>query len=217
MCSFNENNFSLSQTNKRIKDADLVPSLEVLKTCIDSYMKAFEAIGAKNVSDIRNLLKNKAKLTELAERTGLDEQKLILLRREIEGWIPKPVNLSDFFWLDQKNLHALELANIRTSHDLLNALSLSDTKNALLKNSGIQEKELSDLENLSSLMNVRWISPNFARVIHELGYTPQSLCSADAQKLTQEIDSCNKEKGYYKGKVGERDVKRLIFEAQFAL
>jgi hypothetical protein len=111
----------------------------------------------------------------------------------------------------------LELANITTSHDLVNALYLSDTKNALLKNSGIQEKELSDLENLSSLMNVRWISPNFARVIHELGYTPQSLCSADAQKLTQEIDSCNKEKGYYKGKVGERDVKRLIFEAQFAL
>jgi hypothetical protein len=59
MCSFNGNNFYLNKTNKRIKDADLVPSLESLKSCIDSYMKAFEAIGAKNVSNIRNLLKIK--------------------------------------------------------------------------------------------------------------------------------------------------------------
>lgn len=217
MGNFTEENISLTHIIKRIKETDLVPSLEILESCIDTYMKVLEKAGIKNLADLRKLLKNKAKLTDIASQTGLDEQMLILLRREIEGWIPKPVKLSDFFWLDQKILDALELANITTSHDVRNVLSNADTKKALLKNSGIHEKALSDLGNLCSLMNVRWISPNFGRVIHELGYTPQSLRSADAGKLTQEIDSYNKEKGYYKGKVGERDVKRLIFEAQFAL
>lgn len=217
MSSFNENDFSLSQIIERIKETDLVPSLEILKSCIDEYMKTLEKEGVKNLAGLRKLLKNKAKLAEIAGKTSLDEQMLILLRREIEGWIPKPVKLSEFYWLDQKILDASGQANITTSHDVLNVLSNADAKRTLLKNSGIHEKALSDLGNLCSLMNVRWISPNFGRVIHELGYTPQSLRSADAGKLTQEIDSYNKEKGYYKGKVGERDVKRLIFEAQFAL
>ncbi len=213
MSTSSEEDFTIKQIVKRIKETDLIPSLEILKSCIDEYMKTLEKEGVKNLAGLRKLLKNKAKLAGIAEKTSLDEQMLILLRREIEGWIPKPVKLVEFTWIDTKILEALEEEGIYTSHDFLNSLSIKDTKKALLKKTGIDEKKVKDLENLCALMNIRWISPNFARIIHELGFTPESLCSADAQKLTLQIDAYNKEKGYYKGKVGGRDIKRLIFES----
>src|SRR5512134_3714946 len=89
-------NINLDDLQKRIEATDLVPSRASLLEKIGTKMKALEQQGITTLADLRNELKTSKRLEVLAKSTGIGTQYLTLLRREIEGWFPKPSLLKDF-------------------------------------------------------------------------------------------------------------------------
>lgn len=205
---------SMEQAERRLLETDLIPSLQPLRTNANEIFHKLRKRSIANLGALRAELKTKAKIKKLAADSSIDEALLVLLNREIGGWIPKVREIDEFTWIETKDLEALKKAGVRSSAD---AYSLLDDENtlAVLRASGLEAGTIEEVARISRLLRVRWISPAFGKVIDELGYDVAGLRGADAARLTQAIDELNKRKSYYKGKVGERDIRRLIHEAGY--
>ncbi|KAB2929416.1 MAG: hypothetical protein F9K24_19765 [Leptonema illini] len=79
----------------------------------------------------------------------------------------------------------------------------------------IDEETLREIYGISNLMRIRWLSPTFTRIFYDLHYTVEKLHQARADLLAKEVDDYNRKVHYYKGKIGERDMNRIILESQY--
>ena len=63
---------------------------------------------------------------------------------------------------------------------------------------------------------MQWTSPTFARVLVAAGIDgAAALAEADADALCAAVAAANEDARYYRGKVGLRDIKRLIEAARY--
>jgi len=108
----NAEKVSLDDLRKRIEATDLIPSRACLTDSIKEKMNALEKQGIKTLASLRDKLKNSRQMDSVAKTTGIDAQYLTLLRREIEGYFPKPVSLKVFDWLPEEEIIKLEQIKI---------------------------------------------------------------------------------------------------------
>ncbi len=99
---------SLDDLQKRIEDTDLVPSRASLLNGMETKMRALKQGGVTSLAGLRHELRNPKRLEALSRATGVDKQYLVLLRREIEGYFPKPSALRAFDWLPGGEIAKLE-------------------------------------------------------------------------------------------------------------
>lgn len=208
--------FNSQKILQRIQKTDLVPSLDCIKPEADMILKMLEKKGFDTLEKIRKVLGNKKKVTEIAKEETIDEKLLILFRRELEGWIVKIRSIDEFDWIAPHELSKLKKNGIQNTEDVYEKIGEDQNRTKLSQEIKINKELIEEIYGISDLMRIRWLSPNFTRIIYELKYTVKKLQEADSKILCEEIDKYNKEKKYYKGKIGERDIKRIIFEAQFA-
>ena len=135
-------NISLGDLRKRIEATDLVPSRVSLLDKLGMKMKAFEQQGITTLAQLRNELKNSKRLEAVAKSTGIDTQYLILLRREIESYFPKPFALKTFKWLPQREIAKLEQHGIRDTAALYEATSSAKRKTKLVDSTGVDAATL---------------------------------------------------------------------------
>ncbi len=68
-----------------------------------------------------------------------------------------------------------------------------------------------ELRGLADLSRVQWVSPTFARALYEAGYGSCSdVAAARAEDVYEAVLRANGGGKYYKGKVGLRDMRRLV-------
>lgn len=207
---------SLDDLRKRIEATDLVPSRASLLDELGLKMKAFEKQGVTTLAQLRNELKTAKRLEALAKTTGVDVQYLTLLRREIESWFPKPPLLKDFDWLPQSEVAKLKRDGIRDSAALYEATDSKSKRTALAKSTGVDVATLETFAQLVDLTRVQWTSPTAARMLLEAGCTASAkLAKMDADELCQALARVNTGNRFFKGKIGLRDVKRLIHAAKY--
>jgi hypothetical protein len=212
----NAEKVSLDDLRKRLEATDLVPSRASLLEGLDAKMKALEKQGIVTLADLRNELKTSKRLETLAKSTGIGTDYLTLLRREIEGWFPKPPLLKDFNWLPKSEIAKLERNGIRDAATLYEATDSKSKRTALAKSTGVDIVTLETLAQLVDLTRVQWTSPTAARMLLEAGCTSSAkLAQADADELCEELARVNAGDKYFKGKIGLRDVKRLIQAARY--
>lgn len=179
-------------------------------------MKTLKQQGIRTLADLRNELKTSKRLDALVKATGIEQQYLTLLRREIEGWFPKPSLLKDFDWLPGSEITKLERNGIRDTAALYDATSSRQKRTALAKSTGADETVLKTLAQLADLTRVQWVSPVAARMLVEAGWkSATELARADADKLDEALARVNAGGRFFKGKIGLRDVKRLIHAARY--
>lgn len=83
---------------------------------------------------------------------------------------------------------------------------------------GIDTQTINDLFCLVNLTRIQWISPLAARCLFSAGYNNvKKAAKANAEKMCNELDRINKEKGFFKGKIGLRDIRRLIKAAAYVV
>lgn len=210
-----ESEYDLARIEQRITNTDLTPAIEPIRKDIHENLSRLEPCGVKDLGGLRRLLKDKKKLASVSARSGIAEDVLVLLRREIEGWFAEPVKLKDIAWLDPGIVDALARCDIFTSKDAYERLTADHQRGEIGQKSGVEQPVLEYVYQLSSLSRIRWVSPSVARVLIELGYDAEALKQADAGRLAKEIETLNGQQQYYKGKIGERDVARLIREAGY--
>ncbi len=207
--------FNSQKILQRIQQTDLIPSLDCIKTEAETILKKLKSKGFDNLEKIRNALKNKKKLEEIAQEVSIDEKLLILFKREIEGWIVKIRAIDEFEWIAPQYLKKVKEYGIKNAEDAYQKIGDDKSRKKLSQEKEIDDVIIKEIYGISNLMRIRWLSPNFTRIIYELNYTIDKIQKADHKKLCEEIDDYNKRMKYYKGKIGERDVNRIIFEAQF--
>ena len=69
---------------------------------------------------------------------------------------------------------------------------------------------------ISDLCRIQWVSPTFARVLVASGITSAAaVAKADPEALFHAISKANEDAKFYKGKIGLRDVRRLVAAATY--
>jgi predicted flap endonuclease-1-like 5' DNA nuclease len=211
-------NISLDDLQKRIEATDLVPSRTSLLDGIQAIMTALAGQGITTLARLRNELKNVKRLETLAKATGIDLQYLTLLRREIEGYFPKPIALKDFDWLPKGEIAQLEKNGIGDTAALYAVASSTGAGAELAKSTGVDAAVLESLAQLADLTRVQWVSPTAARMLVEAGYDSASkVAAANAEDLCEALARVNEGNRFFKGKIGLRDIKRLVRAASYVI
>jgi hypothetical protein len=207
---------SFNDLRKRIEATDLVPSRASLLEGLETKMKSLEKQGVVTLANLRNELKTSKRLEALAKSTGIGVEYLTLLRREIEGWFPKPSPLKDFDWLPKGEIAKLERNGIHDAAALYEATSTKSKRTALAKSTGVDVATLETFAQLVDLTRVQWTSPTAARMLLEAGCNSATkLAKMNADELCEALAQVNAGDKYFKGRIGLRDVKRLILAASY--
>src|SRR5512138_1513858 len=207
---------SLGDLQKRIEATDLVPSRAFLLDKLGPKMKALEQHGISTLACLRDELKTTKRLEAVATATGIDVQYLTLLRREIEGYFPKPFALKSFDWLPGSEIAKLEQSGIKDTAALYEATDTRQKKTALAKSTGVDGTIIETLTQLADLTRVQWVSPTAARMVIESGCkSAAELARADAGELDEAFLRVNAGNRLFKGRIGLRDIKRLIQAAHY--
>jgi hypothetical protein len=209
---------SLDDIRSRIKTTDLIPSRTALLEDIDAIFDRISQKGIRTWADMQKAIKNPKQLEGFSSEIGIDLQYLVLLRREIEGYAPKPFNLKEIDWVPQIVITRLLENGISNSETLFSKVNDTVPVEKFAEEVGIDNDVLHYLYNLSALSRVQWVSPTTARMLIEAGYaTCQQLASADKDELFASMDRVNKKGKYFNGTIGLRDIKRLIDAARYAI
>jgi hypothetical protein len=207
---------TLAGLKARIERTDLVPSRASLLDGMEKNFKALAGQGILTLAHLRTALKNAQRLESTAKKTGVDSKYLILLRREIEGYFPKPSPLKAFSWLPKSEIAKLEKTGIKETASLYEAAGNAGDRAELVKKTRINADTLDTIFRCADLVRVQWVSPTTARMLVETGCDSASrLAAADPEKLCAALDRINTGGKYFRGKIGLRDVKRLIRAAGY--
>lgn len=207
---------SLNDVRKRIEETDLVPSRASLLDDIDIKFKALEQEGITTLARLRYELKTSKRLEAVSNATGIDKQHLILLRREIGGYMPKLFPLRAFDWLPEGDIAKLEESGIRDTAALYEAASSVKSRTELAESTEVDVAILDALARLADLTRVQWVTPMAARILVEAGYDSASkVAAADAEDLHEALVRVNEGDSFFKGKIGLRDIRRLVRAASY--
>jgi len=124
--------------------------------------------------------------------------------------------LKDFHWLPKSEIAKLEQNGIRDAAALYEATDSKPKRTALAKSTGVGGDILETLAQLVDLTRVQWVSPTAARMLLEAGCNSTAkLAKMDADELDEALARVNTGNIFFKGKIGLRDVKRLIRAAGY--
>ncbi len=207
--------WDLDRVMQRILDTDLTPSLQPIKEDIKNKFDRLKKNGAANLQELRKMLKDKKRISETESKTGIDAHYLILLRREVGGWIAEKAKIDKYAWFDKKLIEALKGNNMWNMEDVYTNLDTKGKRDEFSKTHNIGIEKIETVYKLADISRVRWASPNVARILVELGYSADSLKKADSTELAKAIGEINSRGKYYQGKISERDVDRLIKESSY--
>ena len=212
----NKTSMSLEAIKTRILGTDLVPSRAILKENIDGVFDALNKAGIDQLSELKAVLQTPAKLQALSQQCGVSVDYLNLLRREIESYESKPFKIKDIAVLTEEEIQLIQRLKIHSSNDLFQEVKSRGGVTFLQQNTGISEKRLTYLFQLSDLVRVQWVSLNFAMWLIEAGYTcVQDVARANADEMDARLRAVNLNGKFFKGSIGQRDLNRLIYSAKF--
>ena len=121
-------------------------------------------------------------------------------------------------WLPKNECDKIEAQGLKTSVLIYEGLNTTKKRTELSNEIKINLQFLTSLFNLVNLTRIQWVSPVFARMLVAAGYEkPETIAKADTEKLCHEVDQANKANTFFKGKIGLRDIKRLIKAASYVL
>ena len=206
---------SLDDLQERIESSDLVPSRACLKEGIREKFDLLKAQGIHTFANLRRELKNAEKMKKLAALTGIDAGYLNLLRREIESYFPKPYPLQEFNWIAAQQIDRLAAGGISTTLDYFELAAGADGRDRLAS-LGVDEATAGELCRLCDLTRVQWTSPLSAKMLLEAGYgSAVELANAEPGALCAALERVNADNRFFKGKLGQRDIKRWIHSAGY--
>lgn len=189
----------IDEYKQLLKKQNLLPSRRLLWDGIDEKFALFTKMGIKNVKQLLKLLSDK-KATEKLVTSALTSDYMTILKRELGTLIQKPIPLSDFPDVEKALIDNLMTKGIKTTKDYY------ETAN-----------HVSDdyLYALSDLVRINGVGPLAATIFVECGYSSvSSIARADAHLLLMQVNSINDKKHYYKGNLGEKDMRFCIDYAQ---
>lgn len=178
-----------------LKKQNLLPGRRILWQDIDKNFALLESRGIKTVTQLKKRLATPGKLTAFAADSGMGEDYLAILKREINSLEQKPVPLASFPRIDPSLVAKLGEAGLKTSKDYFEG-----------NPAGADE-----LFCLCGLVRINGVGPVAAKAFYEAGYRSVSdVAKAEAADMLEKVAAVNQIRQYYKAKLGQKDMQFCI-------
>ena len=185
-----------------LKRQNLLPARRMLLDGIDAHFAALRAQDIASLAQLRQALSTPKKLGSLAQASGIPENYLTMLRRELGSLEQKPVLLSDFPDIDPALLSTLGAEGIRTSRDLWE------------RNPAVP----AELTGLCDLVRINGVGARAAKAFYAAGFcAARDVAAANAVDMLRRVSAVNAQQGYYQAKLGEKDMQFCIDAAKLLL
>jgi hypothetical protein len=186
---------SVQEYKALLKQQNLLPGRRILWQDMDKNFALFESRGIKTVAQLKKSLSTPVKIATFAIESGIPEDYLVILKREIGSLEQKPIPLSSFPGIDPSLVAKLDQAGLKTSKDYWE-----------------QKPDASDeLFCLCNLVRINGVGPVAAKALYEAGYrSVLGVAGADAAVMLGKISAVNAARHYYKAKLGLKDMQFCI-------
>ncbi|MFC1649963.1 DUF4332 domain-containing protein [Candidatus Latescibacterota bacterium] len=206
---------SIDKYKKILKSTDLIPSRKILINNIDDIFNIIKKQKIENVDELYRALKNKNNLQDFSEKSGIQEDYLKILMREVNSYRPSPSKIKDFPGISEHVIFKLENAGIKSTLQLFDKILTQQRRSEISNQTEISENEILKLAKLTDLTRIRWVNHTFAYVLYEAGYdTAKKVAGADYTALYEKVKTLNEERKFYKGTIGLRDMNRCVEAAK---
>jgi hypothetical protein len=203
--------FRLEKLKNRLKNFRLLPSQQILRERIDERFALLSRKGIENVHQLQGALKTKSKVQSFSEETGIPVEYLTILRREVNSYQPKPINLKDFPGVNLEFTRVLDKVGIKNTFQLFPHIISREGRNGFAKMNGIDDEELLELTKLTDVARLKYVGPKFARLLIATDFdTVEKIAKSRAAELYDALMRANAECGIYKGKFGIDDMDSWI-------
>jgi len=207
--------FSLEKFRHILETSELLPGRKVLKERISERFEILESVGIANLKELIGVLKTKKRLERFSQESGLPKDYLVILRREANSYMPKPVNLKDIPGVAPENIERLASVGIKNTKNLFERARSRSDRAELSKLVEVPGDELLELVKLSDLARIGGVGPVFARLFYEAGAdTLEDLSRWAAVELLERLHTINNEQGYTKVMANLKDVGHCIETAR---
>lgn len=178
-----------------LKNQNLLPGRRILLDEIESRFEAIRQMGVDTADRLKKELSTSQKLAAFVEKSGIPEEYLIILKRELGSLEQKPVTLSSFPDMDAALLKKLEERGVLNSKDYL--------ENA--------EGTSAELDALCDLVRINGVGAVAARAFYEAGYhSAVDVARAGAAEMLARVNAFNEQRKYYNAKLGVKDMQFCI-------
>jgi hypothetical protein len=186
---------SLAQYAQLLAKQTLLPGRRMLQEQLPERFALLAGAGIKTVSELSIALSTPQRLASLSASTGICEEYLTLLRRELGSLTQKPVPLADFPAVDPALIGSLAVSGIRSSKAFWE--QAGDSSSALFC--------------LCDLVRINGVGAVAARAFYEAGYSSvAAVAQANAGEMLSRVSAVNAEKQYYRANLGEKDMQFCI-------
>jgi len=208
-------NISIDKYKEILKSADLLPSRMILKYNIDDIFNIIKKQKIENVDELQRAFNNKTKLQDFSKKSGIQEDYLKILIREVNSYRQSPNKIKDFPGISENEILKLEDLEINNTLQLFDKILTPQSRNELSSQTGISENEILKLAKLTDLSRIRWVNHTFAYVLLEASYdTAEKVADADYKELYEKVKKLNEEREIYKGHIGLHDMKLCVEAAK---
>lgn len=206
---------SIEEFQETLKTADLLPSHMILRTDIEENFNRIQDQEIENVEELRLVLRSKSKLQDFSELSGISEEYLKILIRNINGYRQKPNLIKEFPGVPDDVVQRLERLGIKNTLQLFDRVLTPNSRKELSDQAGTSEPDILWLAKLSDLSRIRWVNHTFAYVLLEAGYdTAQKVADADHLELYEKVKRLNEARQIYNAHIGVHDMKLCVESAQ---
>lgn len=189
--------FSLVDFRHTLETRDLQPGRMILKEQIAERFRILESMGIRNLKELEAVLKTKKRMEQFAQESGLPDEYLVILRREVSSYVSKPFNLEKIPAVNPEYVERLAASGIKHTRHLFERAKLKDDRAELSRLTDVPDDDLLELVRLSDLARIWGVGPVFVRLLYEAGVdTIEKFLKCSPEELSETLHAINNEKHY---------------------
>lgn len=192
----------LGEYREVLRRQNLLPARRILLDEIDRNFSALSAQKIDTLAQLKQRLSSPQKLSALAEATGISQEYLVILKREMGSLEQKPIPIGSIPGIDPALLSALESGGVRTTKDCWER--------------GAQPSD--ELFCLCDLVRINGVGAAAARAFYAAGFrSVRDVAEAEAGGMLARVTAANARGQYYQAKLGEKDMQFCIDAARLVV
>ncbi len=204
---------SIEEFKNEFKVGRILPSRRPLLQDIDQCFRLFRKENIKTVRDLKRSISSSHKRKALAEKTGISENYLILLAREVGSLEPTPIVLSKIPAISTTIVQALSKSKIATTKDLFCHIIDQEHRKAFCKELGLSSEEVLWLARIVDVSRIKWVGPKLAGLIVSTKFnTVEKLAKADPMDVFHALNEAKESAPIYSGPLGVDDVDSWVLQ-----
>ena len=203
--------FRLEQFRRMLETKEVLPGRRILLEKMDERFAALESMSIENLAELRAALKSKAKREMFAQESGLPLDYLVILRREVNGYVSRPFNLEKIPGVDPEYVEKLAAVGVKHTRHLFKRAMSPAGRTALAEQAGVPEDKLLELVKLSDLARIVGVGPVAVRMLYEVGVdTLEAFITHSVDELLEKVRAV--EEG---ASLGAKDIEYCLETAQY--